>query len=49
VWWMGLGLSMQAEKRDGEAIVAYERARDSGTLSAQLKAFVERKLVGLKP
>jgi MSHA biogenesis protein MshN len=49
VWWMGLGLSMQAEKRDGEAIVAYERARDSGTLNAQLKAFVERKLAGLKP
>jgi MSHA biogenesis protein MshN len=48
VWWMGLGISLQAEKRNGEAILAYERARDTGTLSAQLKSFVERRLNALK-
>jgi MSHA biogenesis protein MshN len=44
VWWMGLGMSLQAEKRNGEALEAFQRARASGTLSAELLAFVERRL-----
>jgi MSHA biogenesis protein MshN len=44
VWWMGLGMSLQAEKRNGEALEAFQRARASGTLSAELQAFVERRL-----
>lgn len=44
VWWMGLGISEQAEKRQAEAVGAFERARDSGSLTPQLLAFVERKL-----
>ncbi|BDT58870.1 hypothetical protein MasN3_23640 [Massilia varians] len=44
VWWMGLGVSLEAEKRDLEAAVAYRRALDSETLSAPLREFVERKL-----
>lgn len=44
VWWMGLGISLQAEKRDGEAVEAFQRARDSATLSAELQGFVERRL-----
>jgi MSHA biogenesis protein MshN len=44
VWWMGLGMSLQAEKRTGEALEAFQRARASGSLSAELLAFVERRL-----
>jgi MSHA biogenesis protein MshN len=44
VWWMGLGMSLQADKRNGEALEAFQRARASGTLSAELQGFVERRL-----
>jgi MSHA biogenesis protein MshN len=44
VWWMGLGISLQAEKRNAEAVDAFHKAKSSGTLSADLQAFVERKL-----
>jgi MSHA biogenesis protein MshN len=44
VWWMGLGMSLQGDKRNAEALEAFQRARASGTLSAELLAFVERRL-----
>ena len=44
VWWMGLGISLQAEKRTAEALAAYQKARESGTLAPELLGFVERKL-----
>ncbi|MGZ8293079.1 MAG: tetratricopeptide repeat protein [Telluria sp.] len=47
IWWMGLGLSLQAEKRNAEAVAAFGRARDSANLTPQLRTFVERKLQGL--
>jgi MSHA biogenesis protein MshN len=44
VWWMGLGISLQADKRNAEALEAFNRARSSGNLSQDLQAFVERRL-----
>lgn len=44
VWWMGLGIALQAEKRSLEAAGAFQKALDSGTLSGELQGFVERKL-----
>jgi MSHA biogenesis protein MshN len=44
VWWMGLGISLQAEKRNGEALDAFQRARASGALSQELQGFVERRI-----
>ncbi|MBM3391852.1 MAG: tetratricopeptide repeat protein [Betaproteobacteria bacterium] len=44
VWWMGLGISLEADGRGAEAREAYQRARASGTLSAELDRFVEQKL-----
>jgi MSHA biogenesis protein MshN len=44
VWWMGLGISLQADKRDADAQAAFRRAQALGTLAPELQAFVERKL-----
>ncbi|MFD2367250.1 tetratricopeptide repeat protein [Pseudoduganella sp. GCM10020061] len=44
IWWMGLGISLQAEKRAAEAADAYARALSSGALTGDLRTFVERRL-----
>jgi MSHA biogenesis protein MshN len=44
VWWMGLGMALQADKRNAEALEAFQRARASGALSAELQVFVDRRL-----
>lgn len=49
VWLMGLGISLQAEKRDRDALAAFQRAKASGTLTPPLQAFVERKVQQLVP
>lgn len=47
VWWMGMGISLQADKRSTEAVDAYQRAKASGSLSPELVSFVERRLAQL--
>ena len=47
VWWMGLGIALQADKHPAQARQAFERAKGLQTLSPPLQAFVERKLVQL--
>jgi MSHA biogenesis protein MshN len=44
VWWMGLGISLQADKRNGEALDAFQKARASGGLAPELQSFVERRI-----
>ncbi len=44
VWWMGLGISLEADGRGAEAREAFQKARASGALSAELDRFVEQKL-----
>jgi MSHA biogenesis protein MshN len=43
-WLMGLGISLQSEKRYAEAEQAYSRARAANTLAPDLQAFVEQRL-----
>lgn len=47
VWLMGMGISLQADKRDRDAAEAFRRAKASGMLTPALDAFVERKLLQL--
>jgi MSHA biogenesis protein MshN len=49
VWLMGLGISLQAELRKGEALEIYKRAIDTHNLSPELQAFVEQKIKEMKP
>jgi len=44
VWWMGLGISLQADQHLPEAREAFNRARGSAGLTPELRAFVDRKL-----
>lgn len=44
VWWMGLGISLETDGRSTEARDAFQRAKASGALSAELERFVEQKL-----
>jgi len=44
VWWMGLGISLQAEKRVPEAQESFKRAKATNSLSPELLAFVEARL-----
>ena len=43
-WLMGLGISLQTEKRYAEAEQAYTRARAANTLAPDLQAFVDQRL-----
>lgn len=47
VWWLGLGLSMEATGRVKEARQAYEKAQLSQVLSPKLRQFVKDKLSSL--
>lgn len=44
VWWMGLGISLEADGKLSEAREAFQRAKAAGTLSLELSAFVDQKL-----
>jgi MSHA biogenesis protein MshN len=48
VWWMGLGISLQAESRLAEAKESFSRAKETNSLSPELLAFVESKLKQLQ-
>ena len=44
VWWMGLGISLQASNRNAEAVEAFRRAKASNTLNPELQAFIDQRL-----
>jgi MSHA biogenesis protein MshN len=48
VWLMGLGISLQALKRNAEAQEAFRRARSSNSLNPELTAFVDQRLKQLQ-
>ena len=48
IWLTGLGISLQAEKRNPAALAAFQQAAASGVLSGELQGFVERKVQQLR-
>jgi MSHA biogenesis protein MshN len=49
IWWMGLGISLQAAGHAQQATAAYERALNANGLPAHLRAFVEQRLQQVSP
>lgn len=47
IWWMGLGISLEALARPEEALVSYRRALDGGALAADLRQFVSGRIQSL--
>lgn len=47
VWWMGMGISLKALQRNDEARVAFKRALESRTLSADLQSYVSQQMKAL--
>jgi MSHA biogenesis protein MshN len=43
-WLVGIGISLQAIGKDGDAVEAFQRARDTGRLAPTLAAFVDQRL-----
>ncbi len=48
VWWMGMGISLQADNRSAEALDAFRRAKFAGGLSPDLLAFVDQRMKQLQ-
>jgi MSHA biogenesis protein MshN len=48
IWWMGLGISLQAEQKTADAQEAFRRAKSSNGLSPELQAFVDARLSQLQ-
>ncbi|GHU20427.1 hypothetical protein FACS189475_09250 [Betaproteobacteria bacterium] len=43
-WWLGLGLAMESEGRNDQAVAAFEHARQCRNLSQELRGLIEQKL-----
>lgn len=48
LWWMGLGISLQADQRAADAEQAFVRARGLPGLTPELQAFVDQRLKQLQ-
>jgi MSHA biogenesis protein MshN len=47
-WWVGLGISLEAQQRSKDAGDAFRHARDAGMLAPELAAYVDQRLQHLK-
>lgn len=47
-WWLGLGLAMESDGRNDQALAAFQRARECENLSPELSALAEQKMSQLE-
>ena len=47
IWWMGLGISLQALARSREAGFAFQRALDDASLTRELRGFIQARMEAL--
>ncbi len=48
VWWLGLGLALEGAGDRANALQAYQRAQQSGTLDSEVLRYVESKITALR-
>jgi MSHA biogenesis protein MshN len=48
LWWMGMGISLQADNRGAEALEAFRHAKSAGGLNPALIAFVDQRMKQLQ-
>jgi MSHA biogenesis protein MshN len=48
VWWIGLGISLEALGRKAQAVEAYEKAARSGSLTVDLLRYTDNRLAALR-
>jgi len=48
VWWMGLGISLQADSRNADALGAFRQAKSVGGLTPDLLAFIDQRMKQLQ-
>lgn len=49
IWLMGMGISLHADRRNADALAAFRGASVSGSLTAPLQSFVDKKIESLSP
>ena len=47
VWWLGLGISLEKSGKNTEALEAFQRALNTGSLNSGLKSFAEKQIAFL--
>ena len=47
VWWLGLGISLEKSGKNSEALEAFQRALNTGSLDSGLKSFAEKQIAML--
>ncbi len=48
VWWLGLGISLEKLGKKAEALQAYQRATETGSLKPSLMKFARNRIAGLR-